>query len=168
MRRESQRTSTRWDGSQKASRLRAILLIALLVGSGTRASAQVPDTSLTGYGTQLAGALRLGPGEGLSNVAGRLRKIQPPPAYSALHKQLATQARDAGRLEQRAGILFETGACERPSAGVSTTCRIPVTPDNARALEAAQQLPSALKRYEVTRDSLLGNLERDGIRIRSN
>jgi hypothetical protein len=166
MLRDFERITTRCAGPLRAFHLPRILLVTLLSVAGNRASAQVPDSSLTAYAAQVASALQLTPGEGLSDVAGRLRSIQAPATYNSLHKQLASQARDAGRLEQRAGILFETGACDRPSAGVSTACRVQLTPDNARALEAAQQLPRALQRYETTRDSLLGNLERDGIRFR--
>jgi hypothetical protein len=132
MLRDFEWVTTRCAGPRRAFPLPRILLVTLLSVAGNRASAQAPDSSLAAYGTQVASAVRVTAGEGLSDVAGRLRKFEAPAGYNSLHKQLASQARDAGRLERRAGILFDTGACDRPSAGVSTTCRVPLTADNSR------------------------------------
>jgi len=130
----------------------AIALSALLLPAS--AWAQQADSALVAYATGLVQALTIGRGEDLSAVSDRLRKLAAPAPYVALQQIAASRARDVGRLQREMATLANEGD------------QVQITPQNARALEAAQQFPIAMDRYTAARDALLSELEKAGVEFR--
>lgn len=141
---------------------RRLTIAGLLAGLALvgRLEAQATDT-LAAYRSSLVHAMSLGQGESYRMIAARLKGVTAPTEFKMLQSRVLNEAKAAGRLEERAADQNLPSDCAAPAGGSgTTTCRMPVSQLNTRALEAGRLLPDAISRYTRARDSLLVALDR--------